>query len=84
MPLPPLQRLVHTRLSRDKGLDVRSQLLHILVPVGLDFQDLSVQAVVAVSPVSAVHLVDGQAQVFVGNDLLVNSNSFHQDIVSSL
>jgi hypothetical protein len=44
----------------------------------LDFQDFLIQTVVSVSPVTAIDFLDSQAQVFIGDDLLVNSNSFHQ------
>lgn len=59
-------------------LNELAKLFHIVVQVGLDLQDLFIQRVVAVAPVTSADFLNRQAQVVIGNDLLVNSNSFHQ------
>jgi hypothetical protein len=37
--------------------------------------------VVAIAPVTAADLLDGKTQIFLRENLLVNSNSFHQGYV---
>lgn len=72
------QRRVHMRVSAHQVLDESAQLRHIFIHIRFDLQDLLVQAVVAVAPVSPVDFPDGQAQIVFRKDLLVNSHSFHQ------
>ena len=78
VPAPPFQRRVHMRVSAHQVLDESAQLRHIFIHIRFDLQDLLVQAVVAVAPVSPVDFPDGQAQIVFRKDLLVNSHSFHQ------
>ena len=78
VPLPPLQRFVHVLVPSHQVLDELAEFHHIFIHMRLNFQDFLIQAVVAVSPVTAIDFLDSQAQVFIGDDLLVNSNSFHQ------
>lgn len=78
VPAPPFQRRVHVRVSTHQVLDEPAQLRHIFIHIRLDLQDLLVQAVVAVAPVSPIDFPDGQAQIVFRKDLLVNSHSFHQ------
>ena len=78
IPSPPLQWAMHMLISGYKILDKFAELCHIFILMRLDFQNLSVQAVVTIAPVPAIDLLYSQAQVFIRYDLLVNSNSFHQ------
>lgn len=68
-------------VSAHQVLDELVKELHIVVQVCLDFQHLLVQAVVAIAPVTAADLLDGKTQIFLRENLLVNSNSFHQGYV---
>lgn len=64
--------------STDQVLNEFTKLHHILIHVGLHIQDSLIETMVSIAPVSSIDLLDGQAQVFIRDDLLVNTNSFHQ------
>ena len=72
------QRFVHVLVPGHQVLDELAEFHHIFIDMRLDFHNLLIQAVVAVAPMSPVDLLNGQAKIFIGDDLLVNSNSFHQ------
>ena len=78
VPLPPLQRFMHMLVPGHQVFDELAEFHHIFIDMRLDFHNLLIQAVVAVAPMSPVDLLNGQAKIFIGDDLLVNSNSFHQ------
>ena len=84
VPAPSLERRVHVLVSVNQTLDECSELLHIFIHIIFDLNDLFVQAVIAVPPMAGVHFPNCQTKVFVGYDLFVNSNSFHQGCFSSL
>lgn len=68
-------------VSTHQVLDELVQLLHIVIQMRLDLQNFLVQAVVSISPVTRTDFLDRKAQIILGADLLVNSNSFHQGYI---
>lgn len=68
-------------VSAHQVLDELVQLLHIVIQIRLDLQNFLVQAVVSISPVTRTDFLNCKAQIILGADLLVNSNSFHQGYI---